>query len=186
MSLPFARSPSSLSLSLLRARSLTHMHTRTHVRTRTRTRTHAHTQGLHRWNMQWLDVFRHIHTKSRHTKTKFKRTQALLEIYAEAPRGLHMQESVPGWLLACYGRFECSEETKDKNYQQLKYLFGIHMYGNFSTGLFALPDRPLFSPSFLFSLTFQSDTSGYRDCVKRLLTCGLEGLQRCAYYEFRN
>ena len=67
------------------------------------------TIGLHRENMQWLDVAYHIlalpvegEKEQEHQPPAAQRVAIdLMQIYSETAEGVHLHESVPGWLLAC-------------------------------------------------------------------------------------
>ena len=78
------------------------------------------TIGLHRDNMQWLDVFYHLLAFDEAGESELKGAQQrrrvqpervqhsrrrmsveLMEIYSETADGVHLHEFVPGWLLAC-------------------------------------------------------------------------------------
>ena len=57
------------------------------------------TVGLHRQNMQWFDVLMDVAASVDTTLDPF-----LIRYYSETPQGVHLQESVAGWLLACFGK----------------------------------------------------------------------------------
>lgn len=78
------------------------------------------TIGLHRRNMQWIDVFHHMLLRichgsdrsggaaSRGAEPRTWRGCAehdLMELYADTAPGLHLHEAVPGWLLVCLRRW---------------------------------------------------------------------------------
>eukprot|EP00912_Choanoflagellata_sp_UC4_P000822 UC4_evm11s507 len=107
------------------------------------------TIGFHRWNMQWIDVFRGLineflakediqagigtsQRKVENLKENFALKLDLVEWYAETANGVHLQESIPGWLLQCYRSScekcveMCSSTLQKKNEEELIRLFFIH------------------------------------------------------------
>ena len=68
------------------------------------------TIGLHRINMQWLDVMRDVINSEEDARTIEHGAAAidtralradLVEVYAQTQEGVHLHEAVPGWLLTC-------------------------------------------------------------------------------------
>ena len=64
------------------------------------------TIGLHRENMQWLDVFYHmlVHAEgiaAAEAEEQQRVALELMQIYSETAEGVHLHEVVPGWLLLC-------------------------------------------------------------------------------------
>ena len=56
------------------------------------------TVGIHRGNMQWFDVLLDVAESVDRTVDPF-----LIRYYSETPQGVHLHETVAGWLLACFG-----------------------------------------------------------------------------------
>ena len=121
------------------------------------------TIGLHRDNMQWRDVVRYLIdvNEGEDAEVHTSRTGAaavdiralyaeLMEIYSETTEGVHLQETVPGWLLACRRPWTLDanrsaaarERARDGNAScnelndELKRLFGIHLdrFGSWLAG----------------------------------------------------
>lgn len=68
------------------------------------------TIGLHRENMQWLDLLHYLLSSQPSDGEAPARVPAtgdvqlsteLIQIYSETARGVHLHEAVPGWLLLC-------------------------------------------------------------------------------------
>ena len=78
------------------------------------------TIGIHRQNLQWIDVVHHLlHSGAKaQPLPDGERRQGLLEelmqVYSETAEGVHLHEFVPGWLLACHRPWR--KRTKDDEY----------------------------------------------------------------------